>query len=79
VPQLTFNNNFATTIELMFQKSNLLSSKQALLKEWIAIAKDEADWTLGTNSTAKFLRLTGAPIFLCTGQLRLPTWFSKFW
>jgi hypothetical protein len=43
-PWLTCNNNFATMIELMLQKSNPLSSKQGLLKEWIPIATDEADW-----------------------------------
>jgi hypothetical protein len=30
-------------IELMLQQYNLLSSKQALLKEWIPIAKDKTD------------------------------------
>jgi hypothetical protein len=40
-PQLTCNNNVATTIELVFQKFNPLSSKQAPLKEW-----DEVDWKL---------------------------------
>ncbi len=43
-PQLTCNNNFAKTIELILQESNPLSSNQALLKEWVPIAKDETDW-----------------------------------
>jgi hypothetical protein len=43
-PQLTCNNNFAVTIDLLLKKSKPLSSKQAPLKEWIPLAKDEANW-----------------------------------
>ena len=43
-PQLTCNNNFAKTIELLLQKTQPLSSKQAPLKEWLPIAKDESNW-----------------------------------
>ncbi len=43
-PQLTCNNNFAVTIDLLLKKSKPLSSKQAPLKEWILLAKDKADW-----------------------------------
>ncbi len=32
------------TIDLLLKKSKPLSSKQALLKEWIPQAKDEANW-----------------------------------
>ncbi len=45
-PQLTCNNNFASKIELMLKKSNSLSSKQAPLKEWIPLAKDETKWKM---------------------------------
>ncbi len=40
-PQLSCNNNFVKTIELMLQKSHPLSTKQAPLKEWVPLAKDE--------------------------------------
>jgi hypothetical protein len=43
-PQLTCNNNFAKTVELLLQKSQSLSSRQAPQKEWIPIAKDESLW-----------------------------------
>ena len=41
-PQLTCNNNFANSIKKILPK--LLSNKQALLREWIPLAKDQTNW-----------------------------------
>jgi hypothetical protein len=43
-PQLTCNNNYAKTIELLLSECQPLSSRQAPLKEWLPIAKDESLW-----------------------------------
>jgi hypothetical protein len=43
-PQLTCNSNFTKTIELLLRECQPLSSRQASLKEWLPIAKDESLW-----------------------------------
>jgi hypothetical protein len=43
-PQLTCNNNFANTIQKILPPEKSLSSKQAPLREWIKLAKDETYW-----------------------------------
>ena len=44
MPQLTCNNNFADSIKkiLRIEKSSL--NKQALLREWMPLAKDQTSW-----------------------------------
>ncbi len=41
-PQLSYNNNFARAIINILP--NGLSNKQAILKEWLPIAKNESSW-----------------------------------
>ena len=43
-PQLTCNNNFATSIQKILPPQKKLSNKQAHLREWIPLAKDESTW-----------------------------------
>jgi hypothetical protein len=43
-PQLTCNNNFANSIQKILPPEKILSNKQALLREWIPLAKDENNW-----------------------------------
>jgi hypothetical protein len=45
-PQLTCNNNFVSTIQKILPIEKKLSSKQALLREWYPLAKDQNSWTL---------------------------------
>ena len=43
-PQLTCNNNFADSIQKILTAEKILSNKQALLREWTPLAKDENNW-----------------------------------
>ena len=43
-PQLTCNNNFANSIQKILPPEKTLSNKQALLREWTPLAKDEGNW-----------------------------------
>ena len=43
-PQLTCNNNFVNSIKKILPPGKILSNKQALLREWIPLAKDENNW-----------------------------------
>ena len=45
-PQLTCNNNFTSTIQRILPTKKKLSSKQAHLREWYPLAKDQATWSL---------------------------------
>ena len=44
-PQLTCNNNFASTIQKILPTEMKLSNKQAHLREWYPLAKDQATWS----------------------------------
>jgi hypothetical protein len=43
-PQLTCNNNFATSIQKILPINKALSNNQAALCKWIHLAKDETNW-----------------------------------
>ena len=43
-PQLTCNNSFAKVIEKILPPDKPLSNKQAPLKEWLPLAKNESNW-----------------------------------
>ena len=43
-PQFTCNNNFADSIQKILPLEKALLNKQALLREWIPLAKDEPIW-----------------------------------
>ena len=43
-PQLTCNNNFANSIKKILPPEKTLSNKQALLREWTPLTKDEGNW-----------------------------------
>ena len=43
-PQLTCNNNFVNSIQKILPPEKILSNKQALLREWIPLAKDENNY-----------------------------------
>ena len=43
-PQFTCNNNFATSIQKILPLERAPINKQALLREWIPLAKDEPIW-----------------------------------
>ena len=43
-PRLTCNNNFANSIQKILPPEKTLSNKQALLREWTPLAKDEGNW-----------------------------------
>ena len=43
-PQLSCNNNFAEAVNKILAPHKTLSSKSALLKEWIPLARDANNW-----------------------------------
>ena len=51
-PQLTCNNNyFVNSIQKIIPPEKILSNKQALLREWIPLAKDESNWIISYIDT----------------------------
>ena len=44
VPQLTCNNNFANSIKKILPTNKVTLNKQAILREWMPLAKDQSSW-----------------------------------
>mmetsp|Transcript_1492 Transcript_1492/g.2309 ORF Transcript_1492/g.2309 Transcript_1492/m.2309 type:complete len:276 (+) Transcript_1492:2167-2994(+) len=43
-PQLTCNNNFANSIKKILPTNKVTLNKQAILREWMPLAKDQSSW-----------------------------------
>ena len=43
-PQFTCNNNFGNSIQKILSFGKALINKQALLREWMPLVKDQASW-----------------------------------
>jgi hypothetical protein len=57
-PQLTCNNNFAEVIDKILPPDKSLSSKNAPLREWLPLAKEESNWQAYIDNYFEMCRKT---------------------